>query len=118
VSRELEDEADGGPCDDNELEQSLGWTEQEARWGWRAGPPDSDGAELDNCDDEPSLGSVHTHHNQTRWTEGGGRDLEGDEHDGREPDVDDEDGGDKEPALDWSDEEAARGRYPSLMGGE
>ena len=33
-----------------------------------------------------------------------------------EPDVDDEDGADKEPSFGWSDEDAARRRYPRLMG--
>jgi hypothetical protein len=50
------------------------------------------------------------------WANGDGDDCEGDEHDGREPQEDDEDGGDKESAFGWSDEEAARGKYPSLMG--
>lgn len=33
-----------------------------------------------------------------------------------EPNVDDEPGADDEPRFGWNDEEAARGRYPSLMG--
>jgi len=33
-----------------------------------------------------------------------------------EPDVDDEDGADKVSSFGWSDEDAARCRYPSLMG--
>jgi hypothetical protein len=37
---------------------------------------------------------------QTRG-HGATNDCEGDEHDGREPDVDDEDGADKEPAFGW-----------------
>ena len=40
----------------------------------------------------------------------------GDEHDGSEPDVDDEDGGDKEPSFGWNDEETAGGRSVNAMG--
>ena len=36
--------------------------------------------------------------------------------DDREPDVDDELAGDAEPSFGWKEEEAALGRYPSLMG--
>jgi len=51
-------------------------------------------------DEEPSLGSVDNATNQDKWAPPGyGIDLEGDEHDGREPDVDDEAGGDDEPSL-------------------
>ncbi len=35
---------------------------------------------------------------------GGRSDVEGDEHDGREPDVEDEDGADTEPRFGWNDE--------------
>lgn len=73
--------------------------------------------ELDKCegdyaDDEPSLGSVNTHYNHTRWTEGNRDDREGDpgcddregdeeqhggdEHDGSEPDSE------GEPSLGWT----------------
>ncbi|MCV0385866.1 MAG: hypothetical protein K5821_05465 [Nitrobacter sp.] len=43
---------------------------------------------------------------------GDGRDAD------EEPNVDNEASGDDEPNFGWSDEEAARGRYPSLMGAE
>jgi len=143
VSRELEDSVDDNPqSDEGEAEPSLGWTEQEARWGRHAWSADID-AEHDNCDSEPVLAAPENHPtlpytatgyfgdrvsygpagryrdptgSQEAWSEGNSDDREGDEHDGREPDVDDEDGADKEPSFGWSDEEAARGRYPSLMG--
>jgi hypothetical protein len=58
-------------------------------------------------DTEPSLGAtaVLAGTDQTRWADGPEyvflEDCEGDEHDGREPD-DDEDGSDKEPDLGWT----------------
>jgi hypothetical protein len=55
VSRELEDSIDEHLMDDNELEPSLGWTDMESRRGNAAGTPED--TELDECDDEPSLGS-------------------------------------------------------------
>lgn len=124
VSRELEDSVDDNPQnDEGDAEPSLGWTDLEARRGRHFFWGDVD-AELDNADDEPSLGSHVLPSGGVSYVGPGlrGLDCEGDEHDGREPgeddepDVDDEDGGDKEPAFGWSDEEAARGRYPSLMG--
>jgi hypothetical protein len=89
---------DDDPCDDaGEAEPSLGWTEQEARWGKHATPADID-AELDNCDDEPSL--ARTSSVDQTAPQGGGSDCEGDEHDGAEPDeADEEDNGDYEPSL-------------------
>jgi hypothetical protein len=115
---------DDDPCDDADegnAEPSLGWTEQEARWGKHANPADID-AELDTCDDEPALGSVNTYHNHTRWTEGNADDREGDGcADDREGDelvhggeaVHEND----EPSLGWTDEEAAIGRtYAGTMG--
>jgi hypothetical protein len=121
VSRELEDAVDDVACDDvGEAEPSLGWTDQEARRGKHAWSGDID-AELDRCDDEPALGSTNTDFNQARWTEGNRDDREGDGcADDREGD-ELEHGGDgarenDEPSFGWSDEEAARGSYPSLMG--
>ena len=48
--------------------------------------------------------------NQTRWSKGDASDLE-DEHDGREPDVDDEDGGDDEWELGWTYLQTRSGTY-------
>ena len=58
----------------------------------------------DPSEHEPSLGSADNLTNQTKWAAGPTSnewdiDREGDEHDGREPDVDDEEGGDDEPSL-------------------
>ena len=107
------DDREGDPAD---TEPSLGWTEQEARWGRYTLPADVD-TELDCCDEEesdagkengdrePSLGSTNPSisGSQQTWGAGGSDDAEGDEHDGRER------------AVNWTDEEAARGRYPSIM---
>lgn len=131
VSQELEDAVDDNPCDDDEIEPSLGWTDQESRSGRIANPADID-AELDNSDDEPSLGSIEDHpngyqdgsdfgrggRNQERWASGNSDDCEGDEHDGREPEHEDYDGRcDAEPSLGWTAAEAATGRgYAGVMG--
>ena len=83
-------------------------------------PCDTDEFEIADGDDEPSLGSHVLPSGAVSYSlpvsSDGSIDCEGDEHDGREPDVDDEDGGDKEPSYGWNEEEAARVRYPSLMG--
>ena len=100
--------------------------------GFMNGPPEMDECETP-VDDEPSLGFIESHPtnwngngrdrsgNQERLCAGLGGDLE-DEHDGAEPDVDGEpsigydieppeqDTGNDEPSLGWTDEEAARGR--------
>jgi hypothetical protein len=99
--------------------------------GFMNGPPEMDECETP-VDDEPSLGFLESHPtnwndgrdrsgNQDRICAGLGGDLE-DEHDGAEPDVDGEpsigydaepaeqDTGNDEPSLGWTDEEAARGR--------
>jgi hypothetical protein len=57
AANELEDAIDDGPCDDQEIEPSLGWGEMQARYGQYNEPADID-VELDQCDREPSLGSV------------------------------------------------------------
>lgn len=75
---------------------------------------------------EPSLGSVEGSpfarrgkEGQESWATGNRDEREGDGcSDDREPDVDDEEGGEKEPSFGWNDEEAACGRYPSLMMGD
>jgi hypothetical protein len=62
---------------------------------------------IDDDEREPSLGSTDNARDQTHSAPPGGwdEDCEGDEHDGREPDVDDEeddpseDNGDYEPSL-------------------
>jgi hypothetical protein len=114
---------DRGCDEDTDLEASLGsfdrMSDQVKAWRTTTGygsAYDVD-CELDRCDAEPSLGSVNTHHNHERWAEGNADDREGDPGcDDREPEVDHEDGDDDEPAFGWSEEEAAKGRYPSLMG--
>jgi hypothetical protein len=53
------------------------------------------------------------YHSQERWERGDTSDREGDEHDGREPECNDEGApgaDDREPSFGWNDEEAARGR--------
>ena len=76
-------------------ELELGWTEMEARFGRYSAA----GADVY----EPSLGSTGSMH-QGQWSDGGTDDTE-DEHDGREPDVEDE------PELGWTDLQARTGRY-------
>lgn len=85
-------------------------------------------------DEEPSLGFTENHPdchdtgdgwrfpyrcgsgNQTH-PQGNDDDREGCEHDGREPDCDDEDGGDDEPSLGWTPAEAGVGGvYAGSMG--
>ena len=53
--------------------------------------------------------------NQTHWSKGGADDRE-DEHDGLEPDCDDEDGGDDERELGWTDLQARTGKYSYGLG--
>lgn len=84
---------------DEELE--LGWTEMEARLNRHFAA----GGDVY----EPSLGST-TSMNQAHWSKGDVKDLEG-EHDGREPDNDDEDGHDDEWELGWTDLQARTGKY-------
>ena len=111
MEREPDDEGDEG-----EAEPSLGWTEQEARWGRHAWSADID-AELDSCDDEPSLAAPNQYNGggQTDWAAGTKDDREGDGcADDREGD-EEQHGGEAghendEPSLGWTDEEAARGR--------
>ena len=72
---------DDEPCDDRELEPSLGSFDRMSDQikAWQGGNYDVD-AELDKCDDEPSLGSVgDMHFNQGRWAAGNRRDLEQDD---------------------------------------
>jgi hypothetical protein len=85
---------------------SLEWTDKEAERGKYADPHKVDG-ELDDCDDEPSLGSLSSHgpYDQSAWGRPGegGIDAE-DEHDGSEPE---DEGGeaereDHEPSLGWT----------------
>jgi hypothetical protein len=82
---------DDREADDGEAEHSLGASEGPDGTVWRGGGSD---------DKEPSLGSLtscsDTRTPQTRWAGGMGGDLEA-EFDGREPDVDDEDAGEREP---------------------
>ena len=97
VSRELEvsegdDEPDGGE------EPSLGsadrMLDQTKAWVGGTTDPWTIDREKDDCDDEPSLGSVAVgeHRSQEDWT-GGNTDDREDEHDGAEPDED------REPSL-------------------
>jgi hypothetical protein len=92
---------DDDPCDDTELERSLGSFDRMSNQitAWQGGICDID-AELDKCDDEesdepedgadsePSLGS--TTDGLYLGPDPGTIDCEGDEHDGREPGEDDE----------------------------
>jgi hypothetical protein len=82
VSRELEDQVDDSPCDDNELE----------------GPENGEDEESDPA--EPSLGSVgDMHFDQARWAEGNRGDLEQDD---AESGIADQDGLDEQvPFRDW-----------------
>jgi hypothetical protein len=112
---------DDAGCDgDADVEPSLGsfdcMSNQIKAWQTRTINADVD-CELDRCDDEPSLGSLPVYGSQEGWGAGNRDDREGDPGcDDREPNVDDEPTEDDEPRFGWSDEEAARGRYPSLMG--
>ena len=106
--------ADDEPCDDRELEPSLGSFDRMSDQikAWLGGACDVD-AELDKCDDEesdapedgadsePSLGTIEvqldlgTGYACTQFIDqsrkqGNRDDCEGDEHDGREPGEDDE----------------------------
>jgi len=82
VSRELEDQVDDGPCDDNELD----------------GPENGD--DEDSDPPEPSLGSVgDVHFNQELWAAGSRRDLEQDD---AESGIGDHDGlGEQVGSQDW-----------------
>jgi hypothetical protein len=82
VSRELEDQVDDSPCDDNELD----------------GPENSEDEESDPA--EPSLGSVgDVHFDQTKWAAGSRCDLEQDDG---ETGIADQDGLDEQvPFRDW-----------------
>jgi hypothetical protein len=82
VSRELEDQVDDSPCDDNELD----------------GP--ENGEDEDSDPAEPSLGSVgDVHFDQTRWSTGSRCDLEQDD---AESGIADQDGLDEQvPFRDW-----------------
>jgi hypothetical protein len=87
VSRELEDDAGSNPEEDSDAEPSLGSFDglvNQAK-SWAVG---GDDAELDGCDDEPSLGSHELREggavSYLPSERGGHLDVEG-EHDGREP---------------------------------
>jgi hypothetical protein len=108
---------DDEPCDgDTDTEPSLGsfdrMSNQIKAWQTTGFCNAEIDAELDRCDDEPSLGSCDGPGRlmpcgmggQEYWARGNTDEREGDEHDGAER------------SLGWSDEEAARGSYPSLMG--
>ncbi len=111
---DLEDGADDEETADDE--PSLGAPErhvprkgQEAWADGRASDRWDVDLEIDGDEREPSLGSVERHPNpypclgdrfdsQAHWASGANDDRE-DEHDGREPDVDDEPGADEEECL-------------------
>jgi hypothetical protein len=81
---------DDDPCDDRELEPSLGSFDRMSDQikAWQGGNYDVD-AELDNSDREPSLGSVgDVHFNQERWSKGDSRDIEIDDGDSGVADLD------------------------------
>jgi hypothetical protein len=98
VSRELEDPADEEP--------SLGWPEQMT--GTRpSNCGDIDDLELDDSDDEPSLGSgaVYANSSQSQWSQPGGGtdDREEDAGDDREEENEHCDGhAEYEPSLGWT----------------
>ena len=129
ASDEREAAVDDVACDTDELEAEFATTPIEDRkpgaggchWDGRSF---LDGAELDESDREPSLGAAENHvmgsppgiwaidgqyrspsGNQTDWAQGNRDECEGDEHDGREPDVEDEGAptGDDEPSLGWTE---------------
>ena len=85
---DLEDNADGEP--------SLGWPIPDQRWGNCTGDNGGDDREGDTADDEPWLGWTEMEARYGKYSELSCSDLEeqcedeGAEHDGREPDVDDE----------------------------
>jgi len=92
----------------------------------------------DGGDDEPSLASPEQHvstpyggwygagerrddsGNQSHWAQGAVSDVEGDEHDGREPEDEGGDGAieDDEPSLGWTSREVAFGSYVEINGCE
>jgi hypothetical protein len=94
VSRELEDQVDDGPIDDDELEPSLcGVTADVGRGSSCRDDREGDDTPTGrSAEDEASLGSgaIHELSDQTQWANAGlPGDLE-DEHDGAEPPEDDE----------------------------
>ena len=104
---------DDDPCDDHELEPSLGSFDRMSNQikAWLGGVTCDVDVELDKCDDEesdepedgrddePSLGS--TNGGLYIGPGPGTTDGEGDEHDGREPDDEGDDREDHEPSLGW-----------------
>lgn len=103
-------------------EPSLGWT--------ITGQTLCSGVEPDleseDENDEPSLGSVENHPgafllgrgcSQEGWAAGRSDDRES-EHDGCEPDVDDEDGGDGEPSLGWATQDGGSIVFGSTSGSD
>jgi hypothetical protein len=101
------DATDGYTLDEREVEDdfepSLGFQNMFPGRGGSAGGIEPD-LELDDADDEPSLGSCTNgeHSDQSRWGRSPSDDTE-DEHDGAEPDTDAEDDrADYEPSLGWT----------------
>jgi hypothetical protein len=92
---------------DDDFEPSLGFLNMFPGRGGASGGfvPD---LELDDADDEPSLGSTSSNTDQTRWGASPSDDTE-DEHDGSEPDHDAEDDGTSEPSLGWTTDGLAGG---------
>ena len=87
ISIGSEDDEDADPA-----EPSLGWTDQESRWGKPPMPGAhaidaeiEDEHDEEGGDSEPSLASLDRAVDQRDWSGGNAQDLE-DEHDGREPD--------------------------------
>ncbi len=74
---DVDSQCDDDPIDDLEMEHSLGWTDSEARRGRYADQWSVD-AELDKCDDEPSLGALEGHTDQSRWEQSNRSDREAD----------------------------------------
>jgi hypothetical protein len=124
IDTDVDSAVDDGLCDgDPDMEPSLGsfdrMSDQVKAWQTTALCTADIDAELDRCDAEPALAApeLHAADSQEHWARGAGDDREGDPGcDDREPDVDDEPTEDEEPAFGWNDDEAARGRYPTMMG--
>jgi hypothetical protein len=123
VSRELEDQVDDGPCDDNELEPSLcGVTVAQKNM---VGDGNGRDLELDASDHEPSLGSCNTTHGQTQesWGRGGTDEREGPDDDlepslsgvtveaGDDRDLEGDDA-DREPSLGWPEDRVSQAARP------
>jgi hypothetical protein len=88
TERNGDDEPSAGTSTDDECEPTIGATDalNQDQWGEHQTCQFTDGAEQDQADEEPSLGSVDLHGSigsQEDWAQGNGLDLE--QHDEAEP---------------------------------